>query len=165
MTKKKDRYKFQLTVDTDSIFISQAPGKKKSRVILTNLENEGLKQIAKSVIDAGLSQELIELLADDIYTEPVEIRMFTLYFGLEQPPTKALKDEVQQIVSSHCDAFTLFDANGYFKNEKVHTLLIQIGAQNHEVAYKCAEELRANFDKEGVGVMESSNYKRLIEKN
>lgn len=61
---KKTNTRFQLSVDTDSVFISQAPDSKKSRVILTNLEHQQLHNIAKSIIDAELKDQLIEILEE-----------------------------------------------------------------------------------------------------
>ncbi|MCH8488031.1 MAG: hypothetical protein LAT75_14305 [Candidatus Cyclonatronum sp.] len=54
--------RFQLTIDTDSAFISKSPQGNKTRVTLTNLDEESLKQLAKSIEDANLSGKLIELL-------------------------------------------------------------------------------------------------------
>jgi|GEM_PF-1541831 len=69
MTRK--RFKFQLTVDSDSILISQVPDKNKSRVILTNLEEEELLQIAQSIIDANLQNKFIEILQESGSNTPV----------------------------------------------------------------------------------------------
>lgn len=51
---------FQLTIDTDSIFISQSPDNKKSRVTLTNLRAEQLEQIITGLYNADLENEVIE---------------------------------------------------------------------------------------------------------
>lgn len=60
--KKKKNNRFQIQIDTDSILISQAPGGKKSRVLLTNISEDQLKSVARHIIDAELQEELIMLL-------------------------------------------------------------------------------------------------------
>ena len=60
--KQSSDYKFQISLDTDSILISQAPNTPKSRVILANLEKEQLQQLAQSILDANLEDEFVEAL-------------------------------------------------------------------------------------------------------
>lgn len=57
--------KFQLTIDSDSVLISQAPNKEKSRITLANLDELSIKQLAKSIEDAGITKELITLLKQE----------------------------------------------------------------------------------------------------
>lgn len=54
--------RFQLSVDTDSVMISQAPEKDLSRIILANLQEEQLGQIVRSLHHAGLAERAIDLL-------------------------------------------------------------------------------------------------------
>jgi len=61
MAKKVDD-KFQISIDTDSIFISQAPNTAQSRVILSNLGNAQLHQLAKSIVDANLEDSFQKIL-------------------------------------------------------------------------------------------------------
>lgn len=164
MPEKNNLYSFQLTVDSDSIFISQAPGSKKSRATITEINHNGLEQIAKSIIDADLGEKLIELLADHLYTEPVTRNMFILYVGFDEKPDASTKEEIRNIVRAYSESFTLLDADGYYKDQKEHTLLVHLGVQNHQIAYQCAEELRKTFNQDGVGVIESSEYKRVVKK-
>ncbi len=56
--------RFQLTVDTDSILISQAPDKKQSRVTLANLQEEQIEQIVKGLDYAGLTERVLYLLKE-----------------------------------------------------------------------------------------------------
>lgn len=63
MTKQADD-KFQISIDTDSIFISQAPNTDQSRVVLSNLGNAQLHQLAKSIIDANLTESFQNILAE-----------------------------------------------------------------------------------------------------
>lgn len=63
--KETQQFKFQIKIDTDSILISQAPNKTKSRVILANLEEEQLHQLAKSIIDADLKEVFIKALREE----------------------------------------------------------------------------------------------------
>lgn len=56
--------RFQLTVDTDSIIISQAPDKKQSRIILANLQEEQIQQIVTGLDHAGLTERVIHLLQE-----------------------------------------------------------------------------------------------------
>lgn len=77
MTKEnssKEPYKgrFQLSVDTDSVLISQAPNKNLSRIILANLQEVQLRQIVKSLHHAGLADRAIDLLKEEAYLEPAE---------------------------------------------------------------------------------------------
>ncbi len=55
-------YKFQINIDTDSIFISQAPETAQSRVVLSNLGKVQLHQLAKSIIDANLEDSFKKIL-------------------------------------------------------------------------------------------------------
>lgn len=57
--------KFQLTIDSDSVLISQAPNKAKSRITLANLDEPSIRQLAKSIEDAGITKELIKLLEQE----------------------------------------------------------------------------------------------------
>ncbi|MFA5669863.1 MAG: hypothetical protein WC967_11505 [Balneolaceae bacterium] len=57
--------RFQLSIDTNSVFISQAPNSARSRVLLSNVSEDQLKNIARKIFDAGLEKELIELLRDE----------------------------------------------------------------------------------------------------
>ena len=59
---KKDIQRFQIKLDSDSILISQAPEKNKSRVILANLKEEQIEQILDSIEDANLEQEFFNRL-------------------------------------------------------------------------------------------------------
>ena len=56
--------KFQISIDTDSIFISQAPNTAQSRVVLSNLGNAQLHQLAKSIIDANLEESFKKILEE-----------------------------------------------------------------------------------------------------
>nr|BDD47190.1 hypothetical protein 1 [Balneolaceae bacterium] len=56
--------KFQISIDTDSIFISQAPNTDQSRVVLSNLGNTQLHQLAKSIIDANLAESFQSILEE-----------------------------------------------------------------------------------------------------
>lgn len=56
--------RFQLTVDTDSILISQAPDNKQSRVTLANLQEEQIEQIVKGLDYAGLTERVLHLLKE-----------------------------------------------------------------------------------------------------
>lgn len=62
--KTKSNKRFQLRIDTDSVLISQAPNADKSRVLLTNISEDQLKHIARSIIDADLQDTLIDLFRD-----------------------------------------------------------------------------------------------------
>lgn len=65
------KIKFQLTVNSDSILVSQAPGKNKSRVILANLGEQQLKQIAQSIINSELEDKFIEMFEMNEHQESI----------------------------------------------------------------------------------------------
>ena len=62
---KGSSYRFQISIDTDSIFISQAPNSQNSRIILANLKEKQLDQLAQSIKDANLTDKFIKALQDD----------------------------------------------------------------------------------------------------
>jgi len=61
--------RFQISLDADTVLISQAPDNTKSRVILANLDQNSLKQLARSIVNSGLDREFSELMAQEALTE------------------------------------------------------------------------------------------------
>jgi hypothetical protein len=154
--------RFQLTVDTDSVLISQAPDKDLSRIILANLQEEQLRQIVTSLHHAGVAERAIDLLAEQAYVEPKDQTVFTLYLGLDKKLDEKLNLEISSIVSDYSESFTLTQAFGHFKGEQEHTIMVQLGADHSGIAYQCAEALRSHFKQDGVGVVAQESYKRVV---
>lgn len=162
----KEPYKgrFQLTVDTDSVLISQAPNKDLSRIILANLQEEQLGQIVTGLHHAGLAERAIDLLAEQAYIEPKEQTIFTLYLGLDRRLDEELNREISDIVSEYSGSFTLTQAFGHFKGEQEQTILVQLGADHNGTASRCAEALRSHFKQDGVGLVAQERYRRVVAK-
>lgn len=169
MTKEnssKEPYKgrFQLSIDTDSVMISQAPDKGLSRIILANLKEEQLRQVVTGLHHAGLADRAIDLLAQEAYVEPTEQIVFTLYLGLDKKLEEKLNQEIGDIVSEYSESFTLTQAYGHFRGEQEHTILVQLGANHTGTASRCAEALRKHFKQDGVGVVAKERYRRVVAK-
>lgn len=50
---KPQRFTFQLVIDSQNIFLSMSPDKKKMRANITTIEPDQLEKIVDAVIDAG----------------------------------------------------------------------------------------------------------------
>ncbi|MFA5669869.1 MAG: hypothetical protein WC967_11535 [Balneolaceae bacterium] len=129
------------------------------------IRKQHIHELADSLIEEGQAKEMLNLLSDRLYTEPVHRTLYTLYLGLDKDLNETIKEEIRKIVSKYTESFTILKANGYFRNEEEQTLLIQIGADNRKIAYECAEELRKYYDQIAVGVVEGMEieYKRVLE--
>lgn len=49
----KSKFTFQLTIDSQNIFLSMGPDKNKMRAIITTIDPDQLEKIVDAVIDAG----------------------------------------------------------------------------------------------------------------
>ena len=162
---KEDVGRFQLTLDTDSVFISPAPDSKKSRVVLSNLDQLALEQLTKSLIDTTeLGEHFLNYLAEKIYTDPVKRQLYTLYMGSDSGLTDQLKNEIKECIAHLVDSYTLSMATGYFKGNQETAILIQIAVQNDHIAYQCADALRKKFGQEAIGMLIEGDYQRVINK-
>jgi len=156
--------RFQITLDTDTVFISTAPDSKKSRVVLSNLDQAGFEQLIKSQIDTGLGLLFLNCLANQIYTEPVKRQLYTLYMGIDTGLTDQLKKEIKECIAPFVDSYTISQATGYFKGKEEKAILIQIATPDDHIAYQCADALRNKFRQEAVGILIEGDYRRVIEK-
>ena len=157
--------RFQLTIDTDSILISQAPDSKQSRVVLANLQHSQLEQIIRGIEHAGLTNIVHQKLTEVIYSEPVKRQLFTIYLGLDRDLTDALRSEIAEIAHNYADGFTIIPATGYYRKQEEKTILIQMGVSDSTKAYTFADELCRHYGQDAVGVVESSDYCRVLNKD
>ena len=156
--------RFQITLDTDSVFISPAPDSKKSRVVLSHLDQAALEQMGKSLIDADLGKQFLNYVAGQIYTDPVKRQLYTLYMGSDSGLTEQVKEEIKECIAPYTDSYTISQAAGYFKGREEIAILIQIAVQNDHIAYQCADALRKKFGQEAVGMLIEGDYRRITEK-
>ena len=155
--------RFQIIIDSDSVFISPAPDAKKSRVILSNLDRAAFEQLAKSLLDADLGKSFLNHLANQIYTDPKKRKLYTLYMGTDSGLTDQIKDEIKECIVPFVDSFTISEATGFFKGKEEKAVLIQIATVDDRVAYQCADKLRNKFGQEAIGILIEGAYQRVIE--
>ena len=156
--------RFQITIDTDSIFISPAPEDKKSRVVLSNLDQSGFEQMINSLLDSDLGMVFLDRLAEKIYCDPAKRQLYTLYMGSDSALTEQKKDELKKCITPNTDSYTISQAVGYFKGKEEKAILIQIATTGDHIAYQCAEALRKKFRQEAVGMLIEGDYQRVINK-
>lgn len=159
----QENKRFQIKLDSDSIFISQSPDSKKSRVILADLDQRAFEQLAVSIDDAGLAEDMIRQLSAMRYTEQVSRTLYTLYLGLDAPPSADTMDKIRKCVGSFTESYTMTEGIGVFRKEQEHTQLIQVAVQNPDLAYRCADALRREFGQKAVGLTEGSAYERVVD--
>lgn len=154
--------RFQLIIDTDSIIISQAPGTSQSRVVLANLQHNQLEQIIRGIEHAGLTNHVHQKLTEVIYSEPIQRFFYTIYLGLDQDLTDSLKAEIAAMAQNYAEGFTIIPATGFYRKQEEKTILIQMGVTDSTKAYEFADELCRHYGQDAVGVVESSDYCRVL---
>jgi hypothetical protein len=158
----KENKRFQVSVDVDSAMISSAPGSGMSRVILSNLDDKAMRQIARSIVHANLASEFRDALAAEQCAEPVKREMYTLFLGLDKPHSGDLSKDLETVLSDLSPSFTISEADGHFRGVKEHTLLIHLAVTDPETAYHCAGRLKELYGQEAVGLTRTGAYQRVV---
>lgn len=126
--------------------------------------SEDLNKLIDILISEGSAGEMLNLLADRLQTEQLNQTNYLLFLGLNKELTSILKIEISKIVNEFTDSFTMYPAMGFYKDEREHTVIIQIAAASNFVAYNCAEALRNYYKQEGIGVLikPEGTYRRVM---
>lgn len=126
------------------------------------LPSKEVKQLASFIHDNGLSDDIIELLSDRKYTDGSRRRLYTLYLGIDQHLTSKVRLRISRAIDELTEGYTLVEAFGKFKGMEERSILIQLGVENPKTAFQCAENLRSEFDQNGVGIVTEQIYKRVV---
>lgn len=159
---KQNKYRFQITVDSDSIFISKSTDSNKSRVTLSNLDHNAMAQLAKSIIDSDLIIPFEGVLETTTKPESAPAKFYSFYLGFDNPLQDLDHNKLNKVLLSFSPSYTLINAEGTFEETNEHTIIIQIGLNDKESAEKCAEILIETFDQKAVGFICLGEYFRVL---
>lgn len=155
-------YRFQITLDSDSVFVSRSQDGRKSRVTLSNLDEDALNQLAKSISDSELQEPFQKALEKASPETENHKKLYAFYLGLESPLQMKDKNNLTKILTTFSPSYTLLQADGVFNEGSEHTTIIHIGLVSEELAHKCAERLRVAFEQEAVGLVCLGSYTRVL---
>ncbi|MCH8569461.1 MAG: hypothetical protein LAT67_14395 [Balneolales bacterium] len=162
--------RFQISLDSDSVCITQAPNDKKSRITITNLDKQALQQLATSIIHAELEEDFLQLLQKNTGSsdKPAEKKapdstryLYTLFIGFANALDEDEMDELKTILSGFSDGFTIMNGEGYFMEKQEKTLVIQLATQDPEIPYLCADRLKKRFKQNSIGLVKVNEYERI----
>ncbi|AXJ00139.1 hypothetical protein CYPRO_0862 [Cyclonatronum proteinivorum] len=170
--------RFQLTIDTDTVLISQSPAGKKSRVSLTNLDQSSVEQLVRGIEDAGLTETILAQLATNSNSNAVnassetETRLlnYTVYLGLSGEDSKSTPEQSEKTtekISSilndipEIDGFTISRATGNYRGDTEDVWLIHLAVEHPDISRKCARAIKKSFGQRAVGLTLNGLYARL----
>lgn len=159
--------RFQLTVDSDSVFITRPEKGAKSRVTLSNLDDEALQQIARGIVDSGLAPAFRQALDehDDDRSCPIQTtgQLYAFYLGLPKAMSTEEENRLKTMVGSYASSCTIMQGEGTFETNTEHTYVIQLTLPDLNEAAAFAATLRKAFDQKGVGFIRLGTYFRSVD--